>query len=657
MKNRLYLYTALIMLLLGINSKAQDNEHTEKELKKEAETCLKNNDYLQATRLFSQLLSLNPNDAYYHYKFGICLLENGQDKGKALEYILTASEDPSIESKVFFYLGRAYHYNYEFDDAIDAYSTYINYLSKWQKKEINRTNILIKMCNNGKTLLKYIHGLDVYDKKEIDKKKFYRVYDLSERSGEKIVAKPKDFQSFKDKMMNEFSVVFKSDTNEAIYYSSYGKLNSKTGKDIYKVLRMPNGKWSKPERLPATVNTDYDEDFPYLHADGKSFYFCSKGHNSMGGYDIFRCIYNADSNTWSNPENLDFPINSPADDIFYMPDLYNRYAFFASTRASAYNAVHTYKIDVPEEPMPYTVIKGKLNLENPDDYVQGRITVFNIETDELIGMYQTNTQSELGKYVLILPPNEYRFVIEHPGYETKETILHIPVQTQFTALKQEITLGKSLKIFNSFKSPQSDEYLTAIEFIQKQAQLSVNAIEKEDTNKNSKNQSTINTNKTDTSNNLKNNISQNHLNKDNTTHINKNNHQTTNNNTTNNNSENTTHKNTDTENNHFQSTTISYISDSYKITCSQNNELLKNNENIKSIAYAALYLRQYPDANLHIIGYVSSTNTSQIKKHYQTIKIHLTEKYKIKPSKIQMEINKTETPHNHCIELRAYIEK
>ena len=78
---------------------------------------------------------------------------------------------------------------------------------------------------------------------------------------------------------------------------------------------MSDGTYSKPIILSNNINTEYDENYPYLLPDGKTLYFCSKGHNSMGGYDIFRSNFDEKAQDWSKPVNLDFAINTPFDDI------------------------------------------------------------------------------------------------------------------------------------------------------------------------------------------------------------------------------------------------------------------------------------------------------------------------------------------------------
>src|SRR5207249_175528 len=96
--------------------------------------------------------------------------------------------------------------------------------------------------------------------------------------------------------------------------------------------------------LGNVINTEYDEDYPFLHPNGRVLYFCSKGHNSMGGYDIFKSIHDEETNTWSEPVNLDFPINTPDDDILYVTNEDETKAYFSSARASIAGKIAVYHI-------------------------------------------------------------------------------------------------------------------------------------------------------------------------------------------------------------------------------------------------------------------------------------------------------------------------
>ncbi len=100
------------------------------------------------------------------------------------------------------------------------------------------------------------------------------------------------------------------------------------GTDIY-VTKMEDGKWSKPENLGATINTPYNEMFPTIHNDSV-LYFSSEGHYNMGGLDIF---YSVNKNgSWSEAENMRYPINSSYDDFGVILNDSSSQGYFSSNR-------------------------------------------------------------------------------------------------------------------------------------------------------------------------------------------------------------------------------------------------------------------------------------------------------------------------------------
>jgi hypothetical protein len=101
------------------------------------------------------------------------------------------------------------------------------------------------------------------------------------------------------------------------------------GKDIWASERLPNNNWSEPYNLGKEINTAEDEESPFLMMDDATLYFSSKGHNSMGGYDIFVST-RKDDGLWSAPENLGPDVNSASDDFYYVTDSYGRKAFYSS---------------------------------------------------------------------------------------------------------------------------------------------------------------------------------------------------------------------------------------------------------------------------------------------------------------------------------------
>jgi peptidoglycan-associated lipoprotein len=101
-----------------------------------------------------------------------------------------------------------------------------------------------------------------------------------------------------------------SQDGKTLYFIS-DKPGGMGGTDIYKST-FDGKEWGKPENLGETINTAGNEMFPFLHRDG-TFYFSSDSRNNLGGLDVFMTFY--DGNKWLQPENLNYPLNSPKDDF------------------------------------------------------------------------------------------------------------------------------------------------------------------------------------------------------------------------------------------------------------------------------------------------------------------------------------------------------
>jgi outer membrane protein OmpA-like peptidoglycan-associated protein len=114
------------------------------------------------------------------------------------------------------------------------------------------------------------------------------------------------------------------------------------GLDIYKSIKGDDGNWGVPENLGKTINTAYDEDSPYLSDDGQTLYFSSKGHPGFGNYDIYKSTFT--NGAWSEPENLEQPINSPGHDIFLILSNNASEGYFSSSRTGGFGDMDIYKI-------------------------------------------------------------------------------------------------------------------------------------------------------------------------------------------------------------------------------------------------------------------------------------------------------------------------
>ena len=354
-----FLFTAFVFLCLSGFS--QNFSSSEEGMLRKADRYFKRDSFAAALPLFSQLLSLHPKDAVFSYKFGVCLLNaDRRDSKIPLKYLEFAIGKEGVSNEIHYYLGMAYHQNYRFNEAIQEYNTY---KSNVREGEIRKNDIdrKIEMCNNGKKLLNNINDLYVLERKTVNKKDFFRSYNFSEFGG-KFLVKLDKFKTKQDEKMNDNSFVFYSDKNKVIYFSSYGDERN-SNRDLYRSFQDKFGEWSNPEKLSNIINTEYDEDYPFLLPDGKTLYFCSKGHNSMGGYDIFKSIYNSQSRTWSQPQNLDFAINTPFDDILFVSDSVQQYAYFSSTRNTAEGMLSVYKVRIDKKIKAPQVVESKVKPE------------------------------------------------------------------------------------------------------------------------------------------------------------------------------------------------------------------------------------------------------------------------------------------------------
>ncbi len=317
-------------------------------LEKKAENYFREGKYVLAKDVYSTLLSNYPKDPFYSYRFGVCLMfGDRRDPEKPVQYLELASRSPDMEPEVFYYLGKAYHFNYRFVDAIRMYEKYLSLAGKSKAAGFGVERD-IGMCRNGLYLLSRVKDIVVIDKKEVRRTDFQRSYVLSGFTGE-YLKKPEVFLTKQDRRKKEAGLVFFPAGQEFVLFSGYGEDN-RDQRDLYLSYLLPNQTWSKAAKLPGGVNSLYDEDYPYLLPDGKTLYFSSRGHNSMGGYDIFRSVLDTVTGTWGEPENMDFAVNTPYDDLLFVADPDGKYAFFASDRSTVGDKIMVYLVRADQRP-------------------------------------------------------------------------------------------------------------------------------------------------------------------------------------------------------------------------------------------------------------------------------------------------------------------
>jgi len=190
------------------------------------------------------------------------------------------------------------------------------------------------------------------------------------------------------------------------------------GTDIYVCRMLANGKWSEPKNMGPAINTVFDEDFPNISPDGKTFYFSSKGHTSMGGYDIFKAQYDENIEQFVNPRNLGYPVNTSYDDLNFRISRSGRFGYLASLRGGGSGDYDIYRVTFNDVELDYTVIIGEIRAADKSEvsYKDVFITVNDNGIGELVGNYLPNPSN--GRSIIILPPGKYVLNVEAPGFKT-----------------------------------------------------------------------------------------------------------------------------------------------------------------------------------------------------------------------------------------------
>jgi hypothetical protein len=213
------------------------------------------------------------------------------------------------------------------------------------------------------------------------------------------------------------------------------------GRDIYRVVRLPNGQWSKAQNLGPTINTQWDEDGVFIHPNGRTMYFSSVGHNSMGGFDIFHTELQEDG-TWSQPQNLGYPLNTTDDDVFFITTADGRRGYFSSDKMGGYGEKDIYFVDLPSEleSEGLTVLKGYI-IPPPGESIPPSTILY--VTDKTTGEVKSyKPRQRDGVYVAILPPcREYNL-----DYRVNDITIHtedifVECESAYQEINKEIYLN------------------------------------------------------------------------------------------------------------------------------------------------------------------------------------------------------------------------
>ncbi len=390
---------------------------TESEQAKAAEKLYLAKQYEKASVLYSELLSKNPNNYKYNYYYGICALIVEADKSSALPYLKKAMDDDRSPEDIYYYYGRACHLTYKFDEAAKAFSEYATIIGKKQNDPFAIAKH-IDMVMNAKNLLNIEQLSEVLETDVTEATNFYTKYEFTADAG-KLLSMPDQIIKESKSIKDDKPTIFLSANGRVMYFSASKENKSK---DIYRVEKDLSGNWGAPIKLDAGINTADDELYPTCNSDGRVLYFSSRGHNSTGGLDIFKVVYNSESKKWGKAENMGSPVNSPDDDYCYISSGVDQFAYVTSQRDASKGKVSVLKVPYMNLEELSIAVTGKFKCIGEPNLKSAIITITKNNNPDYIAIINTDIKS--GEYSVELPgTGAYNYSVEVKGYQIKsETV-------------------------------------------------------------------------------------------------------------------------------------------------------------------------------------------------------------------------------------------
>ncbi|MEN8229705.1 MAG: hypothetical protein ABFS38_16205 [Bacteroidota bacterium] len=363
---RRHIFSATLLLLIaGFSLWGQELPRDLQKIHQQSLTSFEKDEFRLALSGFRKLMESDPRNAMYSYYAGRCLVELNEQLDEAIELLYGASKR-NVPHNVNYYLGLAYHRNYNFTDAQKYYGRFEIEATRQELKEYHIKH-MIGTCRSAREITAEYNPFEVLNVTFIDLFDSLQFGQVKMKGGD-LKRKPAAYFSDKEEQDGLTGLMFippRAVRGDYLFYSGYSR-SGKEGAQLFRVKKGAGKSFSDPEEIKV-LNTEGDEVMPYFDPIESDLYFASNGHWGIGGFDLYRSHYDSERDKWSEPMNLGFPVNSVMDEYLLLPGSDLGMVMFFSTRQGTDSTVTVYRVHLVEPkkksvPNDYAMLKDIAHL-------------------------------------------------------------------------------------------------------------------------------------------------------------------------------------------------------------------------------------------------------------------------------------------------------
>ena len=342
----------MVSVILGFSIPVfgqQDNVNIG-ELKNTTQAFYSEGNYSDALAGYSVLSAKYPGDVMYRYYLGVCLVKLNRNLDEAIEHLYYASSR-GVPEDSYFYLGLAYHRDYNFTEAKKFFTRFEREGSRQQQKDLNVKHY-INSSLSAADITAFYNPYKVLNVVFINLEDSTQFTQVKMRGGNLSRKPNRFFRDFEDRK-DLTSLMFlpeKTNKGDYVYFAGYSA-SGKDGSQLFRVKKTNGRMWSDPQALKS-LNSEMDEILPYFDPIESDLYFASDGRDGIGGFDLYKSHYDTERDEWSEPMNMGFPVNSVMDDYLLLPGNDLGMVMFFTSRESRGQDVTVYRVQLMEPKQP-----------------------------------------------------------------------------------------------------------------------------------------------------------------------------------------------------------------------------------------------------------------------------------------------------------------